>query len=114
MSNTYIQLRFTSYDSLGDFLKSLKTFVTYDIDDHKYISSGISIDFDEFTKRCANKSGGQNIQTTLNDNCTYNGAKLILANMSPLRPRPDTSMHLLSTFGRLDIDEGNPLHLFET
>ena len=46
--------------------------------------------------------------------CKYYSAQLIIYDIYPLRPGPDTSKHLSSLFGRFDIDEGNPLHLLET
>ena len=48
--NTFIQSGFSYYDYFGKFPKILKTFATSDMDDHKDISSGNSINFDESTK----------------------------------------------------------------
>ena len=48
--NTFIQSGFSYYDYFGKFPKFLKTFATSDMDDHKDISSGNSINFDESTK----------------------------------------------------------------
>ena len=109
--NTYIQLGFTSSDFLGKFMKLFKTFATSDMDNRKDISSGNSIDFDKLSKIYAHISGGWKIQTTPTDACKYDGAQLIVANISPLRPLPETSKHLSPIFGCFDIDEGNPLHL---
>ena len=111
LSNTYIQLGFSSSDSLGKFLKSLKTFATSDMDYCKEVSSGNSINFDESTKRYAHSSGGRKNQMKSTDTCKDESTKLIIAGIYPLRPRPDASKHLSYIFGRFDIYEGNPLHL---
>ena len=86
---------------MGEFLKSLKTFETSDMDDRINISSGNSINFDNLTKRYAHSSGGWKKKTTPTD-------------ISPLRPLPDASNYLSSIFVRFDIDEVKNLHLSET
>ena len=107
-SNTYIQLGFLSSDFLGEFLKLLKIFATSEMENRKEISSENSIDFYESNKRYAHSSGGRKSQTTPTDACKDNGAQLIVADISPLRPRPEASNNLSSIFGRFEIDEGNP------
>ena len=99
-SKTFIQLIFTSFGFLGKFPKSLKIFATYYMDDRKYISSGNSIDFNYLTKRYAHNSGGRKSQTAP-------------TNIYLLRIQPESSKYLSSTFGRFDIEEGNPLHMPE-
>ena len=105
---------FPSSDSLGEFPKLLKTFATSDIDDRKYISSRNSINFDESTKRYAHSNGGRKSQNILTDACKDDGTELIVADISPLRPRLEASKHISSIFCPFEIDEGNPLHLSET
>ena len=112
--NTYIQLGFPYSDSLVKFPKFFKTFATSDMDDIKEISSGNSINFGESTKRYAHSSGGQKGQTIPTDACKYDGAQLIVADISPLRPRPEASKHLSSIFCHFDIYKGISLHLSET
>ena len=80
----------------------------------KEISSINSIDLNDSTKRYAHSSGVRKIQTTPTNDLKDDGAQLIVASISPLRPRPEASNHLSSIFGHFDIDEGNPLHLSET
>ena len=84
------------------------------MDNSKEISSGNSINFDESTKSYAHSSGDQKSQTTPTGACKYDGAQLIIANISPLRPRSEAGKHLSSIFGRFDIDKGNPLHPLKT
>ena len=103
LSKIFIQLDFTSSDSMGKFLKSVKTFATSDMDDRKDISLGNSIDFDELTKIYAHSSGGRKRKTTLTDACKYDHAQLIVANISTLRPRPEASNHLSSIFGCFEM-----------
>ena len=110
-SKTYIQLGFTSSDLLGEFQKLLKTFATSDMENRKDISAGNSIDFNELSKIYAHISGEWKSQTTPTDACKYDGAQLIVVNISPLRPRPKAIKHLSSIFGCFEIDEGNPLHM---
>ena len=114
MSNTYIQLGFSYSDSLGKFLKSLKTFATSDMDYHKEVSSVNSINFTESTKRYAHSSGGRKNQMKSTDTCKDDRTKLIIADIYPLRPRPDASKYLSHIFGCFGIYEGNPLHISET
>ena len=68
----------------------------------------------ESTKRYANSSGGQKSQTTPTDACKDDGAQFIVGNISPRRPRPESSEDSSSIFGRFEIDDGNHLHLSET
>ena len=114
LSNTFIQLGFPSSDSLGEFPKSLKKFATSDMEYHKEIINLNSIDFNELTKKYAHSSGDRKTQTRPTYARKYDGTKLIVTNISPLKPRPEAIKHLSSIFGRFDIDEENPLHLSET
>ena len=83
---------------MDNFLKSFKTFATFDIDDNKETSSVNSFNFDDLTKIYVHSSGGRKSQTAPTD-------------ISLLRPRPEASKHLSYIFGRFDIHEGKPFHL---
>ena len=95
---------FSSSYYLGEFLKLLKKFVTSDMDDRKDISSRKIIEFYKSTKRCAHNSGGQKSQTTPNDACKDDGAQFIVGNISPRRPRPESSKNLTSIFDCFEIE----------
>ena len=112
--NTYIQLVFTSSDSLGEFPKFLKTFATSGMDYPKDISFRNSINFDEFTKTYDHSSGGQKIQTKPADTCKCDGAQLVVSKISPLRPLPEASNYLSYIFGRFEIEDRNHLRLSES